>query len=78
MLEVSNTDYDSYSGSSPLATFNIGGDVVPLPTTGITHYFICGVPAYHYYKNRLICRSITVGFLRADSDGISLSVHIID
>ncbi|XP_062191118.1 chemocyanin-like [Phragmites australis] len=46
VLEVSNVDYDSCSGSSPLATFNTGNDVVPLPAAGVTRYFICGVPGH--------------------------------
>jgi hypothetical protein len=46
VLEVSKADYDSCSGSSPLATFQTGDDTVPLPAGGVTRYFICGVPGH--------------------------------
>ncbi|KAF6990864.1 hypothetical protein CFC21_008013 [Triticum aestivum] len=42
VVEVSKTGYDSCNGSSPIATFPSGNDVVPLATVG-TRYFICGV-----------------------------------
>ncbi|XP_044437831.1 uclacyanin 1-like [Triticum aestivum] len=42
VVEVSKTGYDSYNGSSPIATFPTGNDVVLLATIG-TRYFICGV-----------------------------------
>ncbi|KAL6658858.1 hypothetical protein ACP70R_002898 [Stipagrostis hirtigluma subsp. patula] len=46
VVEVSKADYDSCSGSSPLATFQTGDDAVPLPAAGVTRYFICGVPGH--------------------------------
>jgi hypothetical protein len=46
VLEVSKADYDSCSGSRPLATFQTGDDTVPLPAGGVTRYFICGVPGH--------------------------------
>ncbi|GJN12491.1 hypothetical protein PR202_ga30773 [Eleusine coracana subsp. coracana] len=46
VLEVSKADYDSCSGSSPIASFQAGDDRVPLPTGGVTRYFICGVPGH--------------------------------
>ncbi|KQJ86406.1 mavicyanin [Brachypodium distachyon] len=45
VVEVSKADYDACSGSSPLASFQTGNDVVPLPAAG-TRYFICGVPGH--------------------------------
>ncbi|VAH08855.1 unnamed protein product [Triticum turgidum subsp. durum] len=45
MVEVSKTGYDSCNGSSPIATFSTGNDVVPLATVG-TRYFICGVSGH--------------------------------
>ncbi|TVU43431.1 hypothetical protein EJB05_09904 [Eragrostis curvula] len=46
VLEVSKANYDSCSGSSPLATFQTGDDTVSLPAGGVTRYFICGVPGH--------------------------------
>jgi hypothetical protein len=46
VLEVSKADYDSCSGSRPLAKFHTGDDTVPLPAGGVTRYFICGVPGH--------------------------------
>ncbi|TVU43442.1 hypothetical protein EJB05_09915 [Eragrostis curvula] len=45
VLEVSKADYDSCSGSSPIASFQTGDDTVSLPAAG-TRYFICGVPGH--------------------------------
>ncbi|TVU43432.1 hypothetical protein EJB05_09905 [Eragrostis curvula] len=45
VLEVSKADYDSCSGSSPIASFQTGDDTVPLRAAG-TRYFICGVPGH--------------------------------
>jgi hypothetical protein len=46
VLEVSKADYDSCSGSRPLAMFQTGGDTIPLPAGGVTRYFICGVQGH--------------------------------
>ncbi|GJN39722.1 hypothetical protein PR202_gb28858 [Eleusine coracana subsp. coracana] len=46
VLEVSKADYDSCSGSSPIASFQAGDDRVPLPAGDVTRYFICGVPGH--------------------------------
>jgi hypothetical protein len=46
VLEVSKADYDSCSGSRPLATFQTGDGTVPLLAGGVTRYFICGVPGH--------------------------------
>ncbi|VAH08857.1 uclacyanin 1-like [Triticum aestivum] len=45
VVEVSKTGYDSCNGSSPIATFPTGNDVVPLANVG-TRYFICGVSGH--------------------------------
>ena len=46
VVEVSKSDYDSCSASSPIATFHTGDDTVRLLTGGVTRYFICGVPGH--------------------------------
>ena len=45
VVEVSKAGYDACNGSSPVATFPTGDDVVPLAAAG-TRYFICGVPGH--------------------------------
>ncbi|KQJ86405.1 stellacyanin [Brachypodium distachyon] len=45
VVEVSKADYDACSNSSPLASFQTGNDVIPLPAAG-SRYFICGVPGH--------------------------------
>ncbi|XP_037441034.1 uclacyanin 1-like [Triticum dicoccoides] len=45
VVKVSKTGYDSCNGSSPIATFLTGNDVVPLATVG-TRYFICDISGH--------------------------------
>ncbi|KAG5629838.1 hypothetical protein H5410_001555, partial [Solanum commersonii] len=44
VMQVDINDYNSCTGSNPLATFNSGSDSITLDTPDGDYFFLCGIP----------------------------------